>query len=83
MDWYIQPRWKVATALAGMSASIGSVDGSITVFQLGTDYMLTRNWGVGAAYMYAKLNADVTKSGFNGNLQWSNNSVMLYGTAKF
>ena len=42
-----------------------------------------RNWGVGMSYMYAKLNADVTKSGFNGNLNWSNNSVMLYATAKF
>jgi opacity protein-like surface antigen len=83
LDWYIQPRWKASTSLAGMSAHIGSVDGSITVFQLGTDYMFTRNWGVGAAYMYAKLNADVTKSGFNGNLNWSNNSVMVYGTAKF
>jgi hypothetical protein len=83
VDWYIQPRWKVSSMLAGMSAHVGSVDGNITVFQLGTDYMFTRNWGVGMSYMYAKLNADVTKSGFNGNLNWSNNSVMLYATAKF
>ena len=34
-------------------------------------------------YQYNPLNADVTKSGFNGNLNWSNNSVMLYATAKF
>lgn len=82
-DWYIQPRWKVSSALAGMSAKVGSVDGNITVFTLGTDYMFTRNWGVGATYMYAKLNADVTKSGFNGNLNWSNNSLMLFATLKY
>jgi outer membrane scaffolding protein for murein synthesis (MipA/OmpV family) len=73
----------VSTSLAGMSAKVGSVDGSMTVFTLGTDYMFTRNWGMGASYMYAKLDADVTKSGFNGNLNWSNNSLMLYATMKF
>ena len=83
LDWYLQPRWKVSTSLAGMSAKVGSVDGSMTVFTLGTDYMFTRNWGMGASYMYAKLDADVTKSGFNGNLNWSNNSLMLYATMKF
>jgi outer membrane autotransporter protein len=55
----------------------------MTVFQLGTDYMLTRNWGLGMSYMYSNLNADVTRSSFNGSIDWQNNSVMLYGTFKY
>ena len=53
-DWYIQPRWKVSSMLLGMQADIGDVDGSITVFTLGTDYMFTRNLGLGATYLYSK-----------------------------
>jgi hypothetical protein len=83
LDWYLQPQWKVQTALMGMKAKIGNVDGSVTIFQLGTDYMFTRNLGVGATYLYSKVSADVTKSGFNGNIDWKSNAFLLYATAKF
>lgn len=82
-DWYVMPRWKVSSALAGMTAEIGDVDGSITVFTLSTDYMFTRNLGLGAQYMYSNLDVDVTKSGFNGNINFGSNAVLLYATAKF
>lgn len=82
-DWYITPRWNVSSKLAGMSARVGDVDGSATVFGLGTDYMLTRNWGMGLSYMYSKLNVDVTKSDFNGHLDWNSSAFMLYATLKY
>jgi hypothetical protein len=82
-DWYVMPRWKVSSALAGMAAEIGDVDGSITVFTLGTDYMFTRNLGMGAQYMYSNIDVDVSESGFNGNINFGNNAVLLYATAKF
>ena len=83
VDWYLQPQWKVQGALMGMKAKIGDVDGNVTLFQLGTDYMFTRNWGVGISYFYSKINADITKSGFNGNIDWKSNAFLLYATAKF
>jgi hypothetical protein len=48
-DWYIEPRWKVSSMLQGMKAKVGKVDGHMVVFQLGTDYMISRNWGLGAS----------------------------------
>jgi hypothetical protein len=82
-DWYLQPRWKISSSLSGMAANIGDVDGDITVFTLGTDYMFTRNLGLGMSYMYSKINVDVAKSDFNGNIDFTNNAVLLYATMKF
>ena len=82
-DWYIQPRWKVSSTLLGMQADIGDVDGSITVFTLSTDYMFTRNLGMGVSYLHTNTDVDVTKSDFNGNINLGNNAVLLYATAKF
>lgn len=82
-DWYVMPRWKISSSLLGMQAEIGDVDGSITVFSLSTDYMFTRNLGLGAAYLYSNIDADVTKSDFNGNINFGNNAVLLYAALKF
>lgn len=82
-DWYIEPRWKASSSLLGIAAKIGDVDGSAIVFTLGTDYMITRNWGLGLTYMYTRIDVDVTKSGFNGKIDWSSNAVLAYATLKF
>jgi hypothetical protein len=82
-DWYIQPRWKVSSMLLGMQADIGNVDGSITVFTIGTDYMFTRNLGMGMSYLYTQTDVDVSESGFNGNINFGNNAVLLYAAMKF
>jgi outer membrane protein W len=66
-----------------MRAKIGNLDGRATVFALGSDYMLTRNWGLGLSYMYTKVNADLTSSGFNGSIDWGSNAVLAYATMKF
>ncbi|HEY5310371.1 MAG TPA: hypothetical protein VIK97_17785 [Casimicrobiaceae bacterium] len=83
LDWYIQPRWKVTTQLEGMQAKIGNVNGHAVVSALGTDYMLTRNWGLGLAYMYTNVAVDATSSRFNGNLDWKTSAVLAYATLKF
>ena len=33
--------------------------------------------------MYTDVSVDVTKSGFNGKLDWKTNAVMAYATMKF
>ena len=82
-DWYIQPRWKVSSMLLGMQADIGDVDGSITVFTLSTEYMFMRNLGLGVSYLYSSTDVDVSKSDFNGNIDFGNNAILLYAAMKF
>ena len=83
VDWYIDPRWKVAGSLAGLKANFNDVDGTVFVATLSTDYMFTRNLGVGLRYMYSDVDVDVTKSSFNGNASWRMNSVSLYAKLLF
>lgn len=83
VDWYIDPRWKVGASLAGMKANFNDIDGSVFVATLSTDYMFTRNLGMGLRYMYSDVDVDVTKSSFNGNATWRMNSVSLYAKLMF
>jgi opacity protein-like surface antigen len=83
LDWYINPRWKVSGNVAGMKAQIGDVDGTAVVAGAATEFMLTRNVGLGLAYMYSDLDVDVTKGGFDGNLTWQMNSLRAYAQLKF
>jgi hypothetical protein len=59
------------------------VDGSLYHVGLTTDYMLTRNWGLGVGYQLADLKVDVTKSGFNGHLSWRMDGYFAYVQARF
>jgi hypothetical protein len=45
--------------------------------------MFTRNWGMGLSYLYAKVNLNASKSDFDGQLDWSSNSMLLYATFKY
>src|SRR5258708_4413980 len=83
LDWYVNPRWKISGSASGIKAHIGNVDGSAVVAGVNTEYMLVRNFGIGAGYLFTKLNADVTKNSFNGNLDSKMNSVSLFGQFKF
>ncbi len=83
VDWYINPQWKISGTLSGLKAHIGNVDGSAFIGGVSTEYMLVRNFGIGAAYTYTDLNVDVTKDSFNGNLAWKLNAISLYGQVKF
>ena len=82
-DWYISPRWKAFGTLAGMAVEINGIEGNAGYFTLGTEYMITRNWGLGATWQYTKIGANANKSGFNGEFNWNANSALLYATAKF
>jgi hypothetical protein len=82
-DWYVQPRWRVSSNLMGLSTKVGDVDGSVRVLQLGSDYMFGRNWGMGLSYLHSSVYADVNRSDFHGQLDWRNNSFLLYATVKY
>jgi len=83
VDWYIDPRWKIAAGLAGLKAHLGNVDGTVLLATVSTDYMFTRNLGAGLRYMYSDVDVDVSKDSFNGNATWRMNSVSLYAKLLF
>lgn len=83
LDWYIDPRWRIAGAVSGLKAHIGGVDGKAIVATAAADYTLFRNFGVGVRYMYSDLSADATKSRFHGTVKWRMDSLSLYARLLF
>ncbi len=83
LDWYASPRLKLSGFAEGMKANIGDVDGSIFVTGAAAEYMFARNLGAGLRYMYSEVDVDVTKTNFNGNVNWRMNSVSLYAKLLF
>jgi hypothetical protein len=82
-DFFISPRWTVSLFGEGMGFKVGDVDGSMYHVGASTDYMITRNWGVGLGYQLADLKVDVTKSDFNGHLTWRMDGYYAYLQARF
>ena len=82
-DWYVNQRLKLFGFVEGMKANIANVDGRVLVTGAAAEYMFTRGLGVGARYMYTDINADVTRTHFNGNLNWRMNTVALYAKVLF
>jgi hypothetical protein len=83
LDWYIMPRWNAAASISGLAAKIGDVKGSTWVFTASTDYMVFKNFGIGLAFMHSVIDADVTKTDFNGSINYTTNNFLLYGIVKF
>jgi len=84
-DWYFGPQVRLGADFFGIKAKIGDVDGHAYVAGVSGDYMLARNFGLGARYQYVDLQADVTKDAtdFNGHFKWRMNSISLYGKFLF
>ena len=82
-DFYLTDRATITAGVRGLKVKIGDVDGSVIGATLASEYWLANNWGVGAALDYLKIEADVTKSGFRGNLEFKGTSGRLYLTARF
>ena len=70
-------------ARPGLKVKINDVDGRTYNVGVSTDYMLTRNFGIGVGYSFVDLSVDVTKSGFTGHLGWKMNSVLGYAQMRF
>lgn len=83
IDWFASPRVTLGGSLSGMKAKIGDVDGSVYVATVSAEYMFTRNFGAGLAFMHTDANVDVTKRDFVGTINWKNDNLLLYGTLKF
>lgn len=82
-DFFLTPRWTVSAFFQGMKFKVSNVDGSAYHAGVTTDYMFTRNWGVGIGYQVADVEADVTKSNYNGRIAWRMDGYFAYVQARF
>ncbi len=67
----------------GMQAKIGDVDGHAYQLAVDGEYMLVRNLGIGARWVYTDIKVDVDKSDFDGGLSWRANTASLYAKLTF
>jgi hypothetical protein len=82
-DWYPSTQTRLGLRGMGMSAKIGDVDGHAYQAAAEGEYMLARNFGIGARWVYTDIKADVDKSDFDGGLKWRANSASLYAKITF
>jgi hypothetical protein len=82
-DFYLNPRWTVSVLGEGLKLKVGDVDGSMYYLGISTDYMFTRNWGVGVGYQLADIKVDLTKGDFRGHIGWRMDGYIAYVQARF
>jgi hypothetical protein len=82
-EWAFSPSWKLIGSIGGFKVKVNDVDASVVDGTIGVDYRLFRNFGVGLGYTWLKLKGDVTKSDWNGSLNWRTDGINLYGSLVF
>jgi hypothetical protein len=82
-EWAFSPGWKLIGSIGGFKVKVNDVDASVVDGTIGVDYRLFRNFGVGLGYTWLKLKGDVTKSDWNGSLNWRTDGINLYGSLVF
>ena len=83
VDWYPSVQTRLGARAMGMQAKISDVNGHIYQFAVEGEYMLVRNLGIGARWLYTDIKVDVDKSAFDGGLTWRANSASLFAKLTF
>ena len=82
-EWAFAPRWKLIGSIGGFKAKVSDVDATIIDGTVAVDYRMFRNFGVGLGYSWLKLEGDVSKSDWNGSVNWRTNGFQIYGSLVF
>lgn len=82
-EWAFAPQWKLIGSLGGFKVKVSDVDASVVDGTIAVDYRLLRNVGVGIGWSWLKLKGDVTKSDWNGSLNWRTDGLQIYGSLVF
>jgi opacity protein-like surface antigen len=77
------PKWLLTGRVDVFSLEYEEYDGSLLNVTVGVDYRLFRNFGLGAAYRYIDYDLNVTKSKFNGGINYRFSGPMLYLVSSF
>jgi len=63
-------KWSANMRLSWFGIKYGDYDGTLNVFNAAIQYYPVKNWGVEAGYSYNNYRVDVTKSDWNGNVNY-------------
>ncbi|HET6566052.1 MAG TPA: hypothetical protein VFG52_11610 [Xanthomonadales bacterium] len=78
--WYwrsLSPKWLLITRLDWFSASIGDYSGSLWNAGVGINYQAWEHVGFGLSYQYFKIDVDVEKNNWLGNVQLTQDGPAL------
>jgi hypothetical protein len=76
-------KWLLSGRLDYFSLNYGDYDGSLVNVSAGVDYRFTRNFGIGVAYRYIDYDVTVTKSKFNGGVEYKFSGPVVYVNTSF
>jgi opacity protein-like surface antigen len=79
----LSPKWLLAGRVDVFSLSYEEYDGALTNVTLGADYRIWRNFGLGAAYRYIDYDLSVTKSRYNGSINYRFSGPLVYLVTSF
>jgi hypothetical protein len=82
-EWAFAPRWKAIGSIGGFKAKVSDVDATILDGTVAVEYRFFRNFGVGVGYSWLKLEGDVSKSDWNGSINWRTDGFQIYGSLVF
>lgn len=77
------PKWLLSGRVDVFSLSYEEYDGSLTNATLGVDYRFLRNLALGAAYRYIDYDLSVTKTRYNGSINYRFSGPLLYLASSF
>jgi hypothetical protein len=83
LDYFVNPRWTVSLYAEGLSVSMGQVEGRMYFAGISTDYMLTRNFGLGVGYNATSMTVQAGEDEFSGKLGWRQGSFFGYAQLRY
>lgn len=81
--WSPAEQWRFSADAGYFTADINDVDADITFGRVGIEWFPWDNWGLLADYTLRRINADVDKSSFNGDLRFIDSGFRLGVTYRF
>lgn len=77
------PKWLLSGRVDYFSLNYDEYDGSLVNLSIGVDYRFTRNFGVGLGFRHVDYDVEVSKSKYNGGINYKFTGPVLYGVATF
>lgn len=78
--WYtyaFSPKWALTSRLDWLDVSIGDYSGGLVNTAVGIDWAFSDHFGLGASYIYFKLDLDVDKSDWHGSVDYSQHGPFI------
>ena len=81
--WSPSAKWELSARADWLSASIDEYDGSLWNGAIGANYQVFKHVGIGAKYQAFRLDLEVDKSAWNGNVELSYEGFFVYLSANW